>query len=75
MNVLRQSGYGTGFGSKAFLGGGGASEASMALAANNIRVRLQDKDDEEDLSDAENDNELMMDAHERNKIKLENQKR
>jgi hypothetical protein len=51
------------------------TEPTSQLVANNIRVRLQDRRDEEDLSDADNDNELMMDANERSKIKLAAQKR
>jgi hypothetical protein len=67
-NVMRQSGYGGFNGFK-------MNEPPPSLVANNIRVRLQDRGDEEDLSDADNDNELVMDSNERLKIKLEAQKR
>lgn len=63
-SVMRQSGYGGFAGFK-------MTEPTAQLVANNIRVRLQDRGDEDDLSDADNDNELLMDANERSKIKLE----
>ena len=48
--------------------GGGALQQDPS--ANNIRVKLPDKDDD-DLSEADNEVEKEMEANERMKIKLE----
>ena len=53
-------------------GFGGTNTAGMQQdpSANNIRVKLPDKDDD-DLSEADNEVEKEMEANERMKIKLE----
>lgn len=60
----------TGFGGTANQANGMQQDPS----ANNIRVKLPDKDDD-DLSEADNDAEKEMEANERMKIKLEAQLR
>lgn len=59
----------TGFGNT-HGGQGGGMGLSQDPTANNIRVKLPDKDDD-DLSDADNDVEKEIEANERMKIKLE----
>lgn len=55
-------------------GFGGANALQQDPTANNIRVKLPDKDDD-DLSEADNEVEKEMEANERMKIKLEAQLR
>ena len=62
---MRKSGYG---------GFTNSMVPEPTQARNNIRVKLNNQDGNDGLSDPENDSDLM-DSNERNKIKLEAQKR
>jgi hypothetical protein len=63
--LISQSLMMTGFGNN-----NGGAGLSQDPTANNIRVKLPDKDDD-DLSEADNEVEKEMEANERMKIKLE----
>ena len=73
-SVLRQTGYGASAFGK-FNPSSNDLLKSPQMDPSNIRVRLQDKEDDDDLSNEENDHELEMDENERQRIKAEAIKR